>query len=123
MAVMRAGTEARGSDAAGSTRRTNFFGRTRQTVLRNSACRLTVEAHPEPQSRSTPLRKVRIRCRQCHRRIRWTKKKCPHCFHRNERRPLMIFLKVSAFVVICVAIWYTVRFIIAAYDTGSGVLR
>lgn len=100
-----------------------FFGSTRQTVLRNSACRLTVEAHPEPQSRSTPLRKVRIRCRQCHRRIRWTKKKCPHCFHRNERRPLMIFLKVSAFVVICVAIWYTVRFIIVAYDTGSGVLR
>jgi hypothetical protein len=35
----------------------------------------------------------------------------------------MIFLKVSAFVVICVAIWYTVRFIIVAYDTGSGVLR
>ena len=34
----------------------------------------------------------------------------------------MIFLKVSAFVVICVAIWFTARFIIAAYDTGSGVL-
>lgn len=121
MAVMRAGIEARGSDAAGSTRRTNFFW----AHATNSFAKFCMSSNSgsSSQSRSTPLRKVRIRCRQCHRRIRWTKKKCPHCFHPNERRPLMIFLKVSAFVVICVAIWYTVRFIIAAYDTGSGVLR
>ena len=35
----------------------------------------------------------------------------------------MILLKLGAFVVICIAVWYTVRFIIAAYDTGTGVVR
>ena len=92
-------------------------------VFANHSESAKMRTHPATQSRSTPKRKVRIRCRQCHRQIRWTKKKCPHCFHRNERRPLVIFLKVASFVVICVAIWYTVRFIIAAYDTGTGVVR
>jgi len=35
----------------------------------------------------------------------------------------MILLKVVAFVVICIAIWYTVRFVIVAYDKGTGVVR
>ncbi len=50
-------------------------------------------------------------------------RKCPHCFRRNEKRPLMLFLKVSALVIICIAIWYTARFIVAAYDAGNGVSR
>ena len=50
-------------------------------------------------------------------------KKCPHCFRRNEKRPLMLFLKVAALVIISIAIWYTVRFIVAAYDMGTGVVR
>ena len=33
----------------------------------------------------------------------------------------MIFLKMAALVVICLAIWFTVRFIVAAYDRGTGV--
>jgi hypothetical protein len=34
----------------------------------------------------------------------------------------MIFCKVGAFVIICVAVWYTVRFIMVADDRASGVL-
>ena len=50
-------------------------------------------------------------------------KKCPHCFRRNEKRPLIIFLKVAVLVIVCIAVWFTVRFIVVAFDTGSGVIR
>jgi len=34
----------------------------------------------------------------------------------------MVLCKVGAFVIICVAIWYTIRFIMVADDHASGVL-
>jgi hypothetical protein len=35
----------------------------------------------------------------------------------------MILLKVGAFVLICIAVWYTARFMVVAYDKNWGVQR
>ena len=35
----------------------------------------------------------------------------------------MLFCKVVALVIICIAGWYTVRFFIKAYDKASGVVE
>lgn len=65
---------------------------------------------------------IRTRCLQCRDLFRWTLSRCPRCLRANENRPLMILCKVGALVIICVAIWYTILFIMVADDRASGVL-
>ena len=79
-----------------------------------------------PGGRLTPgpnRKLMRTECLQCRKMFRWTLHKCPRCLFPNEKRPAMLACKVFAFVVICAAIWLTVRFLVSAGDREAGVIE
>jgi len=65
---------------------------------------------------------MRTKCGQCGRKYRWTRPKCPSCFCPNEKRPLLVWGKVIAIVLIVCAILLTVRFVIE-YGDSDGTER
>ncbi len=75
-----------------------------------------------PRERTRPTPMLSTACRNCRKRYRWTKIRCPKCMMRNANHPAILLGKLLAVAALCAALWFLARAFIKTDDSASGVV-